>query len=164
MAAMSASPAPAVAPTGPSLRLIAPASHMGVRRSEGKVSLTTLGLRVGSLRRALEIHVWRPAFGEPFKAGIFDARSETKVRGIPRRLLATDAVNSPFTGPNPAPFPRLRHFIKVTFHRPNHTVAGRGTIPFCPAGLRERLNDNGPQLSRYPFSCSSFSLFVRGLV
>jgi lysyl oxidase len=37
-------------------------------------------------------------------------------------------------------------------------------MPFCPSGLRERINGRGPEVSRYPPSCNSFSPFVRGLV
>ena len=92
------------------------------------------------------------------------------MRRIPERLLVTSSVQSPFIGPGGGPggggtpFPRLRRFIKVSFHSPGGKIAGRGTIPFCPAGNRQRLSGTGPQLSRYPFSCSSTSLFTRGLV
>jgi hypothetical protein len=141
-----------------------------MRLLHGRVAVSGLGLKVGAARHPLEIRVWRKTFGKPFRAALVDAQSGARLHRFPNRLLVTSPVRG--FGPGPelgpgfggGPFPRLAHFIKVTFHRPGGAIAGTATIPFCPSGFRERMNGSGPELSRYPYTCSSGSLFARGLV
>lgn len=154
--------APADAAT-PRLELIAPSHHVGLHLFKKKVGLANIGLTVGNRGAPLEIHVARSSFGHRFRAAIFNARTHRRVRRIPQRLLAAANV-SPYPGAPPAAYPRLRNFIHVAFHKPGGKIAGAGTIPFCPAGIRERLGGGGPELSRYPYACSSGSPFTRGLV
>jgi len=152
------------------LHLISPTGRIGAREFRGKLSLTQLGLEVGALKAPLEIHVWRPRYSAPFRAAVVNARSGQVIRRIPARLLDSRPASGPVVGPvgvvtNPfqSPFPRLRGFVHVSF-RAHGKVAAHGSLPFCPSGLRERVNGGGPEASRYPPGCSSFSPFVRGLV
>src|SRR4051794_15914031 len=153
------------------LRLIAPAARVGAHAFRHRVSLSQLGIELGAFRAPLEIHVWRPRYSRPFRAAIVDGRSGAVIRRIPRGFLASNSAGGGFVGvpqepakrPPKPPFPRLRGFLHVVFHA-HGKVAARGAMPLCPSGLRERVNGGGPDVSRYPPTCSSFSPFVRGLV
>jgi hypothetical protein len=170
VAAIAALPSGAAAKPA-HLRLIAPAARVGTHAFRHRLSLSQLGLELGAFRAPLEIHVWRPRYSRPFRATIVDGRSGAVIRRIPRGFLASNSAGGGSVGvpqeaakrPPTPPFPRLRGFLHIVFHA-HGKVAARGAMPLCPSGLRERVNGGGPDVSRYPPTCSSFSPFVRGLV
>jgi lysyl oxidase len=153
------------------LRLIAPARKLGVHAPHHTLTLTDLGLSVGSLRAPLEIRVRRPRYSKPFRAAVVVPGSQRVIRRIPRKLVASGPASNSLVEPAGfrrrhlarPPFPRLKGFVHVSLRR-HGRVAARGAIPFCPSGFRERINGRGPELSKFPAECSSYSPFVRGLV
>ena len=139
----------AYAQAEPSLRLLAAKSEVTLRRYDGVVPLE-LGVYVGATGGAFEIRASRADYDQPIRAAQVDPVTGDVVRTIP------DARVAGWRG--------LGQFVGITFRNEADEVVARRRFAFCPNGDRQRLDDAGPAVSRYPAFCRWGGPFVRGMV
>ena len=142
VAAASAQAAP------PSVGLLAASPKVTLDAEELAVTGAP-GVFVAAVGGGFELHASRADYGKPLRLIQVDARTGAVVRVLPSRLA--DGWGG------------LRRFARVTVRTRRGRVVSSSYVPFCPNGDRQRVNDAGPLLPRYPESCSSFP-FTRGMV
>lgn len=139
----------AQAQTPPSVRLVAAKSEITLRRYDGSVPLD-LGVYVAAAGGTFQIRAARADYDRPIRAVQVDAATGDVVRTIP------DARVAGWRG--------LYQFVWVTFRNEAGDVVARRRRAFCPNGERQRLDDSGPAVSRYPGLCGRGGPFMRGMV
>jgi hypothetical protein len=134
----------------PSLRLVSSQHEMTLKRTRGRVYLN-LGVFFAATGDNFEVHVARPDYESPFEAGQVDPITKSVLRTIP-----VDSLD--FSG-------GLQDFTRVTFRDAEGDVIAKQKMSFCPNSYeRQRLNDDGPDLSTYPSWCDLTSPFTKGMV
>jgi Lysyl oxidase len=144
---------PAVAPaqgSPASLRLVSTGGQMTLQRFAGSVPLD-LGVWVAATGGDFQLEVARPDYDAPAAIDQVDAGSGSVVRDLP-----DDTLDEWFG---------LSRFVRVIVRKPNGAGITHGYFTFCPNGWdRQRVDDSGPELSRYPTFCGASSPFTRGMV
>jgi hypothetical protein len=144
---------PAAAPaqgSSPSVRLVSPGGHVTLYRFGGRVTLD-LGVWVAATGGDFRLDVARPDYDTPVAIEQVDAQTGDVIRDLPEETL------DGWLG--------LSSFVRVAVRRPTGKYVAHGDFTFCPNGWdRQRVDDSGPELSRYPAFCGAFSPFTRGMV
>jgi hypothetical protein len=149
-AAAAVWPAHATAASAPSLRLIAAGPEITLNRHGRDVPLD-LGVYVASVGGDFELHVARPDYDTPAVASQVDGRTGKILRALPAELL------DGWFG--------LNRFIRVAFFNDAGAIVAVKHFRFCPNSFaRQRIDDRGPTLSRYPVFCDWQSPFLKGMV
>ncbi len=133
----------------PSVRLVASAERVTLSRYGGRVPLE-LGVFVASVGGDFELRASRPSYAEPPVVAQIDPASGAVVPLEARTMRGLRG---------------LRRFFEVTVRdRAGGLVATRHA-GFCPnSPARERMDDTGRIVSRYPAFCGSGFPFARGVV
>jgi hypothetical protein len=134
----------------PSVRLVASGGPVTLYRSDGQVPLD-LGVWVAATGDAFELRASRADYDAPILLNQVDAAGA----GVLRDLSAVTLDG--WSG--------LPQFIRVVVRGPAGGLVRQGLFDFCPnAWDRQRVDDSGPLLSRYPTFCEAFSPFTKGMV
>ncbi len=144
--------APAKAgPAGsPSLRLVAADRTLTLDRRGDSIRLA-LGTYVAATGGDFELRVARPDYDSPAGVSQVDAQEGEILRTLPSDMLAG--------------WRGLREFLNVSFTNQKGKVVASKDFTFCPNDWsRQRIDDSGPQVSRYPMFCSSGLPFLKGMV
>jgi lysyl oxidase len=143
---------PAAAPAqtpAPSLRLVSPGGPVTLQRFQGQVSLD-LGVWIAATGGDFELRVARPDYDSAAELEQVDAATGDVLRSLPSRTL------DDWLG--------LRRFVTVVVKGMDGTPLKQVWSTWCPNGWdRQRIDDSGPELARYPAFCAS-SPFTRGMV
>jgi hypothetical protein len=143
------SAAPAQSPV-PSVRLVGPAGELTLRRFNGRVQLE-VRTWVAATGGDFELRVARPDYDTP--VGVVQVDSFT---GAVLRDLPDDVLRGWFG---------LDDFIEVAITDATGREVGARSFTFCPNGYeRQRVDDSGPAIPRYPPFCDTFSPFTKGMV
>ncbi len=140
------------APTAPQLELRALDREVTVYKSGGRTVYLALGLYVAALEAPFEIRVHRPSYTEPLQVEqvLHSDHGPSTTRPLPASTLAG--------------WRGLRDFFEIAIAKPTGEVVRTLTPRFCVDGYeRERVNDEGPTSSVYPYSCGG-NHFTKGLV
>jgi hypothetical protein len=144
---------PASAPaqgSPPSVRLLGPGGPVTLHRFGQRVQLD-LGVWIAATGGDFELRVVRPDYGSPPEVAQVDSTTGAAVRDLPDEQL------DGWSG--------LSKFVRVIFKDSTGEVARQRRFTFCPnSSDRQRVDDSGPELPRYPTFCGSFSPFTKGLV
>jgi Lysyl oxidase len=145
---------PAAAPAQgaePSLGLIGPAGTVTLERMRGGRVALDLGVWVAASGGDFEIRAARADYDQPIEAAQVEGGSDDVLRDVPAEMLAG------WNG--------LSRFIRVVVRdQAGRTIKVR-RYTFCPNGWeRQRVDDSGPEVPRYPTQCGSFSPFTKGMV
>jgi hypothetical protein len=136
--------------TDPSLRLVGPAGELTLKRFRGRVALDVPAW-VAATGGDFELRVVRPDYDTP--AGVVQVDSVT---GAVLRDLPDDVLDGWFG---------LNGFLEVAFTDALGREVASDAFTFCPnSWQRQRVDDSGPELPRYPTFCGFFSPFTRGMV
>jgi hypothetical protein len=144
------STAPAQAP--PSLRLIRPAGEQTLLRVRERVGLD-VGTWIAATGGDFELRVARADYDTPVDIVQVDSLTHAVLRDLP------DDVLNGWSG--------LADFIEVSFTDAFGQEVAAKSFTFCPnrySWERQRVDDSGPDVPRYPSFCSSFSPFTKGMV
>lgn len=148
--------APSVeAATPPSVRLMAPSSQVTLHRMGRWVPLD-LGLLVASTGGDFELHVSRPNYESPVAITQVDSTTHEVLRTLP------SDVRRGWRG--------LQNFLRITFRDAGGEVVAARRVDFCPNSFeRQRVDDRGPENSRYPSFCGGSFFgggfpFIKGTV
>ena len=133
----------------PSVRLLAAASSVTLSRY-GRVVPLDLGVYVAATGGAFQVRAARADYDQPIQAVQVAAATGDVLRTIP------DVRVAGWRG--------LYQFVWVTFRNDAGDVVARRRTAFCPNGERQRLDDSGPAVSRYPGFCGWGGPFMRGMV
>lgn len=144
---------PSAAPaqsTTPSLRVVSPGGTLVLPRFRGRVQLN-LGVWIAATGGDFELRVARPDYDSPAGVAQLDSASGDVLRELP-----ADTLDGWFG---------LSKLTQVTVRdSTGKWVAGRN-FTFCPNSFeRQRVDDSGPDLPRYPAMCGFFSPFTKGMV
>jgi hypothetical protein len=125
----------------PSIRLVAGATKVTVKRSPGRRAYLNIGAYVASVGGAFEIWAQRPNYDTP--VSVFQVvRSGDTITKVP----LPSWVESNWNG--------LSKFVHVTVTDPAGNVVLDRYHPFCPgAGELARISDDGPDVATYPQFC-----------
>ncbi len=136
--------------TTPSLHLIPEAERVTLRRRGGRVSLN-LGVWIAAIGGDFEIRARRTRYDRPVTATQTDSSTGETIRPVPGPLV------SGWSG--------LRGFLRLTVRDAEGDVVTRKRFTYCPNGWsRQRIDDTGPELPRYPEAgCGGFA-FLKGMV
>jgi hypothetical protein len=149
-AASLAWPAAAPAQTTPSLRLVPTGGHVTLPSYRGRVFLE-LGAWAAATGGDFELRVARADYDSPVDIVQVDSSTGAVIRDLPETTLEG------WSG--------LSRFVGVTVRKPDGTRVARRVLAFCPNTYeRQRVDDSGPEVPRYPTSCGAFSPFTRGMV
>ena len=145
-------PAGASAQTPPSLKLAGPGGTVKLPRFGGGFVPLDLSAWVAATGGDFELRVARPDYDSPIGIDQVDPgrrrRPARPARGRPRRLVRARRLH-----------PGHREELVRAYGQ-----AG-GLFNFCPNSWgRQRVDDSGPDLPRYPTSCGAFSPFSKGMV
>jgi Lysyl oxidase len=134
----------------PSLRLVGPAGEVTLLRSDGRVRLDARTW-IAATGGDFELRVARPDYDTPVGIVQVDSVTGAVLRDLP------DDVLKGWSG--------LGGFVEVALASlSGQQVAGK-SFTFCPNGWdRQRVDDSGPELPRYPSVCRAFSPFTKGMV
>ncbi|HSI81531.1 MAG TPA: lysyl oxidase family protein [Solirubrobacterales bacterium] len=152
-AGATASPSPANATVDPpSVRIFSTEKKVAVQSfRRRRVLLNNLGLYVAPTGGELRIDVTRPSY-QGRRAVQLDGETGAELRELPG---AADEWRG------------LDRFLAVEVRKagkPGSRPVARAARTFCPnAGLRERIDDTGPVLPRYPVGCGRRFPFLRGM-
>jgi Lysyl oxidase len=150
LATVLAWPAGASAQT-PSLKLAGAGGAVKLPRFNGGMVPLDLSAWVAATGGDFELRVARPDYDSPI-----DITQVDPVTGAVLRDLPEDVLNEWFG---------LSGFIRVSARNAQGAWAGGGLFSFCPnTWERQRIDDSGPELPRYPTSCAAFSPFSKGMV
>jgi hypothetical protein len=98
-----------------------------------------------------ELRVARADYDSPIEAAQVDSATGDVLRELPAEKL------SGWFG--------LARFARATVRRPDGTRAAGGVFDFCPNSWnRQRVDDTGPELPRYPQVCGGYSPFTKAAV
>jgi lysyl oxidase len=151
LVAILAWPAGASAQTDPSLKLAGPGGTVKLPRFGGGWVPLDVSAWVAATGGDFELRVARPDYDSPIGIDQVDPVTGTVLRDLPE-----DVLDSWFG---------LSGFIQVTARNSQGVWAGGGRFNFCPNSWeRQRVDDSGPDLPRYPTSCGAFSPFSKGMV
>jgi Lysyl oxidase len=140
--------APAQAPE-PSLRLVAPGGPVTLHRLKGRVTLD-LGVWVAATGGDFELRAVRPDYDTPAAVKQVDAETGDVLRTLPSTTL------DGWLG--------FSRFVTVVVKGPGGRIFRQVRYTWCPNGWeRQRVDDSGPELPRYPAFCAS-SAFTKGMV
>jgi len=142
---------PARAATGPpTLRLFAASSHVTLYQY-GRRTLLDLGVWIAAQDGAFQLNVSRPNYDLPVSAAQVDAQTGDVLRPLP------DTTLKGFKG--------LADFTHVVIRNEAGNVVFSKLYTFCPNSFdRSRVDDQGPENSRYPFFCGTRFPFTKGSV
>lgn len=147
---LDAAPAWSAEASPPSVRLLAASPKVTVQ-AQGQTALVDPGVFVAAVGGDFELRASRPSYRAPIDFRQVDSQSGAVVRQLPSRLARG------FSG--------LRRFAQVTVRDRRGRVVGSNPVDFCPNGARQRLNGEGPTLSRYPELGGCFAFpFTKGMV
>jgi hypothetical protein len=133
----------------PSLRLVAPRGPVTLDRFKGRVALD-LGVWVAATGGDFELRVVRPDYDSPAAVKQVDADTGDVLRTLPSTTL------DGWLG--------FSRFVTVVVKGPGGKTFRQVRYTWCPNGWdRQRVDDSGPELPRYPAFCGS-SLFTKGMV
>lgn len=133
----------------PSVRIVAAKNEVTLRRY-GRIVPLDLGVYVAATGGPFQIRAARADYDQPIQAVQVDAATGDVLRTIP------DARVAGWRG--------LYQFVWVTFRNAAGDVVARRRTAFCPNGERQRVDDSGPAVSRYPGFCGWGGPFMRGMV
>ena len=141
----------AAPPSVPSLRLIGASDAVTLERHRERVWLD-LGVWAAASGGDLEIQVGRDDYDSPITARQVDSSTKQTLRAIP-----SDDVDG---------WRGLRDFTRVVFRDETGTVVAARRLDFCPNSWdRQRVDDSGPDVPRYPTEgCTSHFPFTKGTV
>ncbi|HSE81536.1 MAG TPA: lysyl oxidase family protein [Gaiellaceae bacterium] len=143
------SAAPAQSAT-PSLRLIGPAGELTLWRFGERVELD-LRTWIAATGGDFELRVTRLDYDTPVDIVQVDSATGAVLRDLPEDVLRG------WSG--------LADFVEVSFTDSLGQEVAARPFRFCPNGWeRQRVEDTGPVLPRYPPFCGSFSPFTKGMV
>jgi Lysyl oxidase len=151
--ATAAWPSTAVgAPDDPSVRLFSPTESVRVTRHRTRVQLPDLPVWVASVNGDFELRVSRPDYDTA--PGLVQSEAGT---GAVVRDLSEEKLDG-WSG--------LGSFLEVTVTNSGGTPIREKSFTFCPnAWERQRVDDSGPEVARYPTFCSDWlTFFTRGMV
>ena len=136
--------APAVAqsePAGPRLRLTATKSDLVARRHRHHAARLNVGVFVSALDQPLEMHVGRPSYDDPLQIDqVVETPAGQEIRPLPSEVL------NEWNG--------LADFLSVDVADSSGTIIRSNLRSFCPnAYERQRVDDQGPVNSLYPYGC-----------
>jgi hypothetical protein len=133
----------------PSLRLVAPGGPVTLERFRGEVALD-VGVWVAATDGDFELRAVRPDYDSPAELDQVDADTGAVLRDLPDEAL------DGWLG--------LSRFVSVIVRNPDGKWLKQTWFTWCPNGWdRQRVDDSGPELSRYPTFCFP-SPFTRGMV
>jgi Lysyl oxidase len=140
------------APSDPSLRLLTPTDSVTLRRYGKRVQLPELPVWVVAVNDDFELRVSRPDYDTAPGIVQTDPGTGDVVRDFPEETL------DGWSG--------LASFLEVTVMNSEGTPIRQRSFTFCPnAGERQRIDDSGAELPRYPTFCSDWLLaFTKGMV
>lgn len=145
---VTAGPATAAGP--PSIRVFASSSTITVERGRKDFVNVDPGIWMTSVGGAFELRATRDDYDSPIVLEQTDAAT-----GAPLRELPADLLDG-WWG--------LGDFLHVSVGHAQDRPVVRYPMTFCPnTWYRQRLNDDGPINSRYPYFCGG-SFFTRGMV
>lgn len=134
----------------PSVRLVGPGGPVTLHRFGERVRLD-LGVWAAATGGDFELRVVRPDYTLPPAVAQVDSATGAVVRELPDEYL------DGWSG--------LATFAWVIFRDSTGTVVRQRRVTFCPNSWeRQRIDDSGAELPRYPTSCGSFSPFTKGMV
>jgi len=135
----------------PSLRLHAGSSSATIHRYGRQVPLD-LPVFVASSGGDFQLNVFRPDYDSPRMVNQVDSQTGAVLRTLPREILQG--------------WRGLKDFMRVGLRTRDGRLVAWRTLDFCPnsGGSGQRVNDDGPPFSRYPFYCGAGSPFTRGMV
>ncbi len=135
----------------PSLKLAGPGGTVKLPRFTGGWVPMDVSAWVAATGGDFELRVARPDYDSPIGIDQVDP-----VTGMVLRDLPEDVLDGWFG---------LTGFVQVTVRNSQGVWAGGGLFNFCPNSWeRQRVDDTGPDLPRYPTSCGAFSPFSKGMV
>jgi hypothetical protein len=136
----------------PTVRLVASGGQVTLYRSEGQVPLD-LGVWVAAAGGDFELRATRADYDSPIALRQTDAATGDVLRDLSAVTLEG------WSG--------IPRFIRVVARNQAGLIVRRRSFDFCPNAStwdRQRVDDSGPALSRYPTSCTWYSPFTRGMV
>lgn len=144
--------AASAASSDPSVRLLSPGGPVTLYREGKRVLLVGLPVWVAATGGDFELRVSRPDYDTPVGIAQVDAGSGDVLRDVP------DDTLDGWSG--------LSGFLEVTVSDSAGNPIRQRSFTFCPnAWERQRVDDSGPELSRYPTFCADWlSFFTRGMV
>jgi hypothetical protein len=138
------------AATPPSVRLLVMDRSITVQSHRGKIWLD-LGVYVAAAGGDFELRVFKADYDSPLQIQQVDSQTGAVLRTLPSELVED--------------WGGLKDFFGVVFKNQRGRVAARGSAAFCPNGWeRQRVDDDGPLVSKYPTFCTSYFPFLRGMV
>ena len=142
-AASSGVPHAAVTPGGtpePSVRLITSEKTVEVTRFPGQPIYVDPGVYLAAVGGTFQVNAWRADYDHPVQAAqIVQSGGTTSVRPLP------DGMVTSLNG--------LDHFFHVIVWDSHGQKVASQSIPFCPAGTDQRINDLGPANPTFPRNC-----------
>jgi Lysyl oxidase len=140
------------APSDPSVRLLSPADSATLHRFGKRIQLDGLPVWIAAVNDEFELRVSRADYDTPPEILQTDAASGAVIRDLPEDTLDGWAG--------------LSRFFEVTVTDSDGAPVKHRFFTFCPnAWERQRVDDSGPDVPRYPTFCSDWlSFFTRGMV
>ena len=136
--------------TTPSVRLVTPQETVQVTRFAGQPIYVDPGVYLAAVGGAFQVNVWRNDYDSPIQAAqIIGGAATTSVRPLPSGWVTS--LNG------------LDHFFHVIVWNSRGDKVASQSIPFCPAGIDQRINDLGPANPTFPRNCFT-SPFALGAV
>jgi hypothetical protein len=136
----------------PTLQLIGPSSEVSLYRyGAGEPVYMDLGVMVGAIGAPLELLAQRADYTQDptLTQVLYGEGGETET------VVLDPALLDGWDG--------LANFFELTFTKDSVEVLA-ADLPFCPGGYqRERIDDSGPDVQRYPSGCYS-NPFTKGVV
>jgi hypothetical protein len=148
---ISSAPAGAANPD-PSVRLVSPGGPVTLYSQNGRVALVQLPVWVAATDGDFELRVSRPDYDSPVGITQTDSATGDTVRDLPADTL------DGWSG--------LSAFLEITVMDAENNPIRQRSFTFCPnVWERQRVDDSGPELARYPTMCSDWlSFFTKGMV
>jgi hypothetical protein len=147
--ALAAWPSPVSgAPSDPSVRMFAPTDSATLYRYGRRVQLVDLPVWMAAVNGDFELRVSRPDY---------DTEPDIVQTGAPGRDFTPEMRNE-WNG--------LASFFEITVTDSDGATVRQRSFTFCPnVWERQRIDDSGPELPRYPAFCSDWlSFFTKGMV
>jgi hypothetical protein len=140
------------ASSDPSLSLVSPGGPVTLYREGRRVLLVGLPVWVAAVGGDFELRVSRPDYDTPVGIVQVEAGTGDVLRDVPDDML------DGWSG--------LSGFLEVTVNDSTGSPVRQRSFTFCPnAWERQRVDDSGPELSRYPTMCGDWlSFFTKGMV
>ncbi len=143
--------APVGAAPTPSLRLFVSSMQITAERGRRNVVNVDPGAFITPVGNAFELRVSRPDYDTPITVKQVDAETGTVLRT--------------FSDENLDGWFGLKDFAHYEVVDADGKTVLQDSVTFCPnAYVRERMSDDSPLTTSYPYSCGSSSPFTRGSV